>query len=77
MRGFDDIATTAFMFSAALVGSTRLLLEGYGSTVTIRKLRGQVETLCLSYLQREARPVKLRALNGAAHSAATAARAQP
>jgi AcrR family transcriptional regulator len=53
---FDDVPTTAFMFSAALIGPTRMLLEGHASQSTIRKLRVQIEKLCLSYLQSEARP---------------------
>jgi AcrR family transcriptional regulator len=52
---FDDLATVTFMFTAALVGPTRMLLEGHASPATIRKLRGQIEMLCLSYLEREAR----------------------
>ncbi|WP_050451822.1 TetR/AcrR family transcriptional regulator [Candidatus Burkholderia verschuerenii] len=53
---FRDIATASFMFTAALVGPTRMLLEGHASPATIRKLRGQVESLCLGYLEREALP---------------------
>jgi AcrR family transcriptional regulator len=53
---FDDIKTVAFMFSAALIGPIRMLLEGHASQSTIRKLRGQIESLCLGYLQQEAQP---------------------
>ncbi len=53
---FDDIATTAFMFAAAQVGPTRMLLEGQASAATIRKLRAHIERLCLNYLRVEAWP---------------------
>jgi AcrR family transcriptional regulator len=52
---FDDIATTTFMLAGALVGPTRLLLEGQAPPSMLRKLRGQLEALCLSYLESEAR----------------------
>jgi AcrR family transcriptional regulator len=55
---FDDIKTVAFMFSAALIGPIRMLLEGHASQSTIRKLRGQLESLCLGYLQQEAKPMR-------------------
>jgi AcrR family transcriptional regulator len=54
---FDDIAATTFMFMGALVGPIRLLLEGKSPQSMIRKLPGQLESLCLGYLEREARPV--------------------
>jgi len=53
---FDDISIVTFMFAAALLGPTRMLLEGHASATTKRKLRGHIERLCLSYLQGEARP---------------------
>lgn len=53
---FDDIAATTFMFTGALVGPIRLLLEGKSPPSMIRKLCGQLESLCLGYLEREARP---------------------
>ena len=53
---FDDIPTTTFMFMGALSGPVRALLEGKSQQAMIRKLRGQLESLCLGYLEREARP---------------------
>lgn len=53
---FDDIAATTFMFTGALVGPIRLLLEGKSPQSMIRKLHGQLESLCLGYLEREASP---------------------
>lgn len=50
---FDDLALTAFMFSAAMVGPTRAMLEG-GAPKMLRVLRPQLESLCLGYLEREA-----------------------
>jgi AcrR family transcriptional regulator len=53
---FDDLGITAFMFNGALVGPTRLMLEGNAKPPTIRALRGQLESLCLGYLERVAVP---------------------
>lgn len=53
---FDDIPTTTFMFMGALAGPVRSLLEAKPPQSMIRKLRGQLESLCLGYLEREARP---------------------
>lgn len=53
---FDDIPTTTFMFMGALAGPVRSLLESKPPPSMIRKLRGQLESLCLGYLEREARP---------------------
>jgi AcrR family transcriptional regulator len=52
---FDDIATTTFMFTGALVGPIRLVLEGESPQSMIHKLPGQLESICLGYLEREAR----------------------
>lgn len=51
---FDDLALTSFMFSAAMAGPTRAMVEGDAPPRMLRALRGQLESLCLSYLQREA-----------------------
>jgi AcrR family transcriptional regulator len=51
---FDDLALTSFMFSAAMAGPTRAMLEGGAPPKMLRALRGQLESLCLGYLQREA-----------------------
>lgn len=53
---FDDVAMTSFMFRGALVGPLRLVLEGESPQLMIPKLCDQLESLCLGYLQREARP---------------------
>jgi AcrR family transcriptional regulator len=52
---FDDLATVSFMFAAAVVGPTRAMLEGRTPKKMMRGLRGQLESLCLGYLEREAR----------------------
>ncbi|WP_245845550.1 TetR/AcrR family transcriptional regulator [Thiomonas delicata] len=51
---FDDLALTSFMFSAAMAGPTRAMLEGGAPPKMLRALRGQLESLCLGYLQHEA-----------------------
>lgn len=53
---FDDLALTAFMFSAAMVGPTRAMIEGGAPRKILRVLRRQLESLCPGYLEREASP---------------------
>lgn len=53
---FDDIAMTTFMFAGALIGPVRLLLESKSPQSILRKFRAQLESLCLAYMEREARP---------------------
>ena len=53
---FDDLALTSFMFSAAMAGATRAMLEGGAPPKMLRALREQLESLCLAYLVREASP---------------------
>ncbi|MDR5773936.1 MULTISPECIES: TetR/AcrR family transcriptional regulator [unclassified Caballeronia] len=53
---FDDLNTTAFMLAAAMVGPTRLMVEGGAPRAMLRALPRQLESLCLGYLEREARP---------------------
>ncbi|CAM3426500.1 TetR family transcriptional regulator [Rouxiella silvae] len=53
---FDDLKTTAFMFSGALVGPIRLLLESQPQPETIRAFGEQLESLCLGYLERAGNP---------------------
>ncbi|AME27334.1 TetR/AcrR family transcriptional regulator [Burkholderia sp. PAMC 26561] len=53
---FDDVAMTTFMFTGALVGPMRALLEGKLPQSMVRKLTGQLESICIGYLEREARP---------------------
>jgi phage-related baseplate assembly protein len=55
---FDDLAAVTFIFSAAMVGPTRAMLEGRAPPKMLRALRGQLESLCLGYLEREARRVE-------------------
>jgi hypothetical protein len=38
-----------------MVGPTRAMLEGRASQKMVHVLRGQLESLCLGYLEREAR----------------------
>lgn len=52
---FDDLATVSFMFAAAMIGPTRAVLEGRAPQKMMHVLRGQLESLCLGYLEREAR----------------------
>ncbi|WP_240648401.1 TetR/AcrR family transcriptional regulator [Pararobbsia silviterrae] len=53
---FDDIGTTAFMFMGAMVGPLRLLLQSKSPRSMVHGLSRQLESLCLGYLEREARP---------------------
>ena len=53
---FDDVAMTTFMLMGALLGPIRLLLEAKSPQSMMRKFRNQLESLCLGYLEREARP---------------------
>ena len=53
---FEDLATVSFMFTAAMVGPTRAMLEGGVPQKMARGLRSQLESLCLGYLEREAQP---------------------
>ena len=52
---FDDLPTVSFIFAAAIVGPTRTMLEGHAPKKMMHGLRGQLESLCLGYLKREAR----------------------
>ena len=53
---FDDLTTVTFVFCSAMVGPTRAVLEGNAPQQTLRALRGHLVSLCLGYLEREARP---------------------
>jgi Tetracyclin repressor-like, C-terminal domain len=55
---FDDLATVTFMFAAAMSGPTRAMLEGRAPQKMAHALRGQLESLCLGYLEREARSLR-------------------
>ncbi|MFT3762832.1 MAG: TetR/AcrR family transcriptional regulator [Pseudoxanthomonas sp.] len=54
---FDDIGVVAYIFFAALNGPLRVALEGGASPKILHALRSQMESLCLGYLEREARPL--------------------
>lgn len=53
---FDDVAMVTFMLMGALVGPIRFLLEGPSPQLMLPELCGQLESLCLGYLEREGRP---------------------
>ena len=53
---FDELVLKAFVFATAMVGPTRAMLEGGAPPKMWRTLRGQLESLCLGYLMREALP---------------------
>lgn len=53
---FDDLALTTFIFSAAMAGPSRAMLESGAPPKMLRALRGQLESLCVGYLEREASP---------------------
>lgn len=53
---FDDIEMTAYMFFSALNGPLRVALESGASSKMLNSLREHLVSLCLGYLEREARP---------------------
>jgi AcrR family transcriptional regulator len=53
---FDDLATATFMFSTAMIGPMRAVIEGNAPSKVTRSLRKQIGALCLGYLEREAQP---------------------
>ena len=55
---FDDLTTVTFMFAAAMIGPTRVVLEGRAPQKMMHALRGQLESLCMGYLKREARSLR-------------------
>ncbi|MBW7833962.1 MAG: TetR family transcriptional regulator [Simplicispira suum] len=52
---FDQPDITAWMFTAALIGPTRNVLESGAPPRMVRALPQQLLSLCLGYLEREAR----------------------
>jgi AcrR family transcriptional regulator len=50
---FANLPLVAFMFSAAIVGPTRAMLEGGAPPHMLEALPDQLESLCLGYLRRE------------------------
>jgi AcrR family transcriptional regulator len=61
---FEAPALTAFMLVGAMVGSTRAMLEEGASAEMLAALPGQLTSMCLGYLEREARDVPVRANPG-------------
>lgn len=55
---FDDLSTVSFMFAAAVIGPTRAVLEGRAPQKMLHVLRAQLESLCLGYLEHEARSLR-------------------
>lgn len=51
---FEDLEITSFMLVAALGGPTYQMIQRRDPPAAILALRGQLESLCLGYLQREA-----------------------
>jgi AcrR family transcriptional regulator len=51
---FDDLELTTLMFSAAMAGPCRAMLESGAPRRMLRALLEQVKSLCLAYLEREA-----------------------
>ncbi|ARP96097.1 TetR/AcrR family transcriptional regulator [Bordetella genomosp. 13] len=55
---FADLPTVSYMFAAAMTGSMHAVMDGSASAKLARALPGQLESLCLGYLERESRPRK-------------------
>ncbi|MEJ5064957.1 TetR/AcrR family transcriptional regulator [Erwinia sp. MYb375] len=55
-RRFADTPGVTFVFMGALIGPIRLLLEGDPEQQDMERLAGQLELLCLSYLEHVAVP---------------------
>ena len=53
---FDNLLLVSYVLTVAMVGPTRAMIEGATPRTILRSLRGQLESLCLGYLEREARP---------------------
>jgi AcrR family transcriptional regulator len=51
---FEDLGAVAYTFMAAMIGPTRVLIEGGAPPSIVRAWSGQLQTLCLSYLERSA-----------------------
>ena len=52
---FEDVATAAFMLNTAMIGPMQPVIEGNAPAKLVRNLPGQLESLALGYLEREAR----------------------
>ncbi|AFT71054.1 Transcriptional regulator, TetR family [Alloalcanivorax dieselolei B5] len=54
---FDDLPTAVYIFMAAMIGSTTYMIEGGAPPSILRAWGGQLESLCLGYLERAARSI--------------------
>lgn len=52
---FEDLGLVAYIFTAAVIGPVRSALDVGTPQRILRALRGQLASLCLGYLKREAR----------------------
>lgn len=52
---FNDLPVAAYMFAAAMTGTTKGILEGQAPAGLMPMLHRQLVSLCLGYLEREAR----------------------
>jgi AcrR family transcriptional regulator len=55
---FDELSIVTFMFASAVTGPTRAVLEGRAPRKMLQVLPGQLESLCLGYLEHEARSLR-------------------
>jgi AcrR family transcriptional regulator len=53
---FDDLPTVTYMFSTAMMGTMQAVMEGTAPAKLTRALPGQLESLCLGYLERAGTP---------------------
>ncbi|WP_231495477.1 TetR/AcrR family transcriptional regulator [Hylemonella gracilis] len=53
---FDDLPTVTYMFSTAMMGAMQAVMEGTAPAKLTRALPGQLESLCLGYLERASTP---------------------
>lgn len=53
---FDDLPTAAYIFMAAMIGSTSFMIQGGAPPSILRAWSGQLKCMCLGYLERAAHP---------------------
>jgi AcrR family transcriptional regulator len=51
---FDDLPTVVYLLMAAMIGPTLFMIEGGAPPAIVRAWSGQLQTLCLGYLERVA-----------------------
>jgi len=61
---FDDLDTVVFMLAGAMAGLTRSVVETGAPPKMVRALRDHLQSVCLGYLEREARPRSLKSTVG-------------